>query len=102
MGDSDKLADSGPGSYRFVEHRRYLDGLLEALDVREKVTLGPRVQLGLAGPPGRPVPTAGRLPKPVAVHTRGIRTDVSPARHPVHLEGSPRRTRDAGWDSDLR
>jgi haloalkane dehalogenase len=39
MGDSDKLADSGPGSYRFVEHRRYLDGLLEALDVREKVTL---------------------------------------------------------------
>jgi haloalkane dehalogenase len=39
MGDSDKLADSGPGSYRFVEHRRYLDGLLEALDVRERVTL---------------------------------------------------------------
>jgi haloalkane dehalogenase len=39
MGDSDKLADSGPGSYRFVEHRRYLDGLLEALDVRENVTL---------------------------------------------------------------
>ena len=26
MGDSDKLPDSGPGSYRFVEHRRYLDG----------------------------------------------------------------------------
>src|SRR5438874_9127585 len=25
MGDSDKLPDSGPGSYRFVEHRRYLD-----------------------------------------------------------------------------
>ena len=24
MGDSDKLPDSGPGSYRFVEHRRYL------------------------------------------------------------------------------
>jgi haloalkane dehalogenase len=38
MGDSDKLADSGPGSYRFVEHRRYLDALLEALDVRERVT----------------------------------------------------------------
>ena len=31
MGDSDKLPDSGPGSYRFVEHRRYLDALLEAL-----------------------------------------------------------------------
>src|SRR5262249_34918107 len=27
-GDSDKLPDSGPGSYRFVEHRRYLDALL--------------------------------------------------------------------------
>src|SRR5580704_5911801 len=39
MADSDKLPDSGPGSYRFVEHRRYLDALLEALDVRERVTL---------------------------------------------------------------
>ncbi len=38
MGDSDKLPDSGPGSYRFVEHRRYLDALLEALDVRERIT----------------------------------------------------------------
>ena len=34
MGDSDKLPDSGPGSYRFVEQRRYLGALLEALDVR--------------------------------------------------------------------
>jgi len=39
MGDSDKLPDSGPDSYRFVEHRSYLDALLEALDVRERVTL---------------------------------------------------------------
>src|SRR3974377_1639095 len=39
MGDSDQLANSGPGSYRFIEHRRYLDALLEALDVRERVTL---------------------------------------------------------------
>ena len=39
MGDSHKLPDSGPGSYRFVEHRRYLDALLEALDVHERVTL---------------------------------------------------------------
>lgn len=39
MGDSDKLPDSGPGSYRFVEHRRYLDALLEALGVPERVTL---------------------------------------------------------------
>ena len=38
MGDSEKLPDSGPGSYRFVEHRRCLDALLEALDVRERVT----------------------------------------------------------------
>jgi haloalkane dehalogenase len=39
MGDSDKLPDSGPTSYRFVEHRRYLDALLDALGVRERVTL---------------------------------------------------------------
>src|SRR6202043_124325 len=39
MGDADKLPDSGPSSYRFVEHRRYLDALLEALDVHERVTL---------------------------------------------------------------
>ena len=39
MGDSDKLPDSGPNSYRFVEHRRYLDALLEALDVHDRVTL---------------------------------------------------------------
>ena len=38
MGDSDKLPNSGSGSYRFVEHRRYLDALLEALNVRERVT----------------------------------------------------------------
>ena len=39
MGDSDMLPDSGPGLYRFAEHRRYLDALLEALDVHERVTL---------------------------------------------------------------
>jgi haloalkane dehalogenase len=38
MGDSDKLRDSAPGSYRFVEHRRYLDALRDALDVHEQVT----------------------------------------------------------------
>ena len=38
MGDSDKLEGSGPGSYRFVEHRRYLDALLEALGVTERIT----------------------------------------------------------------
>ena len=39
MGDSDKLPNSGPDSYRFVEHYRHLDALLEALDVHERVTL---------------------------------------------------------------
>ena len=38
MGDSDKLPNSGPNSYRFVEHCRYLDALLEDLRVRERVT----------------------------------------------------------------
>lgn len=39
MGDSDKLEHSGPGSYSFAEHRRYLFALLDALGVRERVTL---------------------------------------------------------------
>ncbi|WP_422048344.1 haloalkane dehalogenase [Shimia sp.] len=39
MGDSDKLDDSGPERYTFVEHRRYLYALLETLGVTENVTL---------------------------------------------------------------
>jgi len=39
MGDSEKLPDSGPERYRFVEHREWLDAFLEALGVRERVTL---------------------------------------------------------------
>jgi haloalkane dehalogenase len=39
MGDSEKLPDSGPGAYTFVEHRRYLDALLDQLGVKERVTL---------------------------------------------------------------
>jgi haloalkane dehalogenase len=39
MGDSDKLPDSGPESYTFVEHRRYLDALLDQLGVRERITM---------------------------------------------------------------
>jgi haloalkane dehalogenase len=39
MGDSGKLQPSGPDSYRFVEHRHYLDGLLAALGVCERVTV---------------------------------------------------------------
>lgn len=38
MGDSQKLPESGPDSYRFVEHRRYLDALLDGLGVHERVT----------------------------------------------------------------
>jgi len=38
-GRSDKLDDPGPGSYTFVEHRRYLDGLLDQLDLGDRVTL---------------------------------------------------------------
>lgn len=37
MGDSEKLDNSGADSYRFVEHREYLDGLFEALDVTGNV-----------------------------------------------------------------
>ena len=39
MGDSQKLDDPGPDSYRFVEHRHYLDGLLDATGVDSNVTL---------------------------------------------------------------
>jgi haloalkane dehalogenase len=38
MGDSDKLDNSGPGSYRYVEHREYLFAAWEALDVHDRVT----------------------------------------------------------------
>ncbi|MDH3644069.1 MAG: haloalkane dehalogenase, partial [Gammaproteobacteria bacterium] len=38
MGDSDKLDDSGPDRYTFVEHRRYFDAALEALGVTDNVT----------------------------------------------------------------
>ncbi len=39
MGDSASLPESGPDSYRFVEHRVYLDALLEAVDATANVTL---------------------------------------------------------------
>jgi haloalkane dehalogenase len=39
MGDSDKLPDSGPASYTFVEHREYLWALLDHLGVDAAVTL---------------------------------------------------------------
>lgn len=39
MGDSQKLDNSGPDSYRFVENKAYLLALLDALGVRQNVTL---------------------------------------------------------------
>lgn len=39
MGDSDKLDNSGPDSYTFVQHRDYLYALLDQLGVHENVTL---------------------------------------------------------------
>ncbi|MEK9965979.1 MAG: haloalkane dehalogenase [Rhodospirillaceae bacterium] len=39
MGDSEKLPDSGPNRYRFVEHREYLHALLAQLEVTRNVTL---------------------------------------------------------------
>ena len=39
MGDSDKLDDSGPDRYSFVEHRKYFDAALEALGITQNVRL---------------------------------------------------------------
>jgi haloalkane dehalogenase len=39
MGDSEKLDNSGPDRYTFVEHRNYLDELLYKLEVVENVIL---------------------------------------------------------------
>jgi haloalkane dehalogenase len=39
MGDSDKLDDPGPDSYRYVDHRDYLFDAWEQLGVRDNVTL---------------------------------------------------------------
>jgi len=38
MGNSDKIPNAGPGSYKFVEQRKYLDKLLEQLGVTKNVT----------------------------------------------------------------
>jgi haloalkane dehalogenase len=39
QGDSDKLDDPRPNLYTFMEHRRWLDALLEQLDLGDKVVL---------------------------------------------------------------
>jgi len=38
MGDSDKLDNTGPGSYRYVEHRDYLFAAWEQLGISDNVT----------------------------------------------------------------
>ncbi|MAT06877.1 MAG: haloalkane dehalogenase [Acidimicrobiaceae bacterium] len=37
QGDSDKLDDTSPGAYSFVEHRAYLDGLFDHLDLGDDI-----------------------------------------------------------------
>ena len=39
MGDSEKLEESGPESYHFIEHRRYLDEFLRQLGISTNVVL---------------------------------------------------------------
>ena len=39
MGDSDKLADPGPDSYRFAEHRTYLDAWIDAVIPEGRIIL---------------------------------------------------------------
>ncbi|HER25566.1 MAG TPA: haloalkane dehalogenase [Rhodospirillales bacterium] len=39
MGGSDKLDNPGPESYRFVDHRQYLEGFFQALGLNANVTL---------------------------------------------------------------
>ncbi len=39
MGDSEPTGDEGPHAYRFVDHREHLDGLLDQLDIGDRVTL---------------------------------------------------------------
>jgi len=38
QGDSDKLDNSGPNSYKFLQHREYLNALLDQLDLGDNVT----------------------------------------------------------------
>ena len=39
MGDSEKLSDANAESYKFIEHRKYLDGILEELVPEGQLTL---------------------------------------------------------------
>ncbi|MBC93292.1 MAG: haloalkane dehalogenase [Rhodospirillaceae bacterium] len=39
QGDSDKLPESGPGSYTLAEHQIYINGIMDALNINKNVTL---------------------------------------------------------------
>ena len=39
MGDSEKLGGSDPARYGFLQHRRYVEGLLEKLGITDKIVL---------------------------------------------------------------
>ena len=39
QGDSDKLPECGPESYKLAEHQIYINGIMEALDINKNVTL---------------------------------------------------------------
>ena len=39
MGDSDKLDSDAPGTYTFVEHRKWLNAILDTLDLGNKIIL---------------------------------------------------------------
>jgi len=39
MGDSEPSGDEGPDAYRFIDHREYLDGVLDVLELGDRVTL---------------------------------------------------------------
>ena len=57
MGDSDKLPDSGPERYRFVEHRHYLDAAHRPTGPRRPGDTGhPRLGFGARLPLGAPPP----------------------------------------------
>lgn len=39
MGDSDRLPQSGPGTYRYRDHREFVDGFIEATGIGTRLTL---------------------------------------------------------------
>ncbi|MEO1330605.1 MAG: haloalkane dehalogenase [Pseudomonadota bacterium] len=87
MGDSDKLPDSGPGRYRFVEHRAWLDALLSR--ILPEAEDGPGVTLVLHDwGSALGFDWARRHPKRV----RGI----------VYMEAIPGPITWAGWPKEAR